>query len=247
MRQHATQERGQTAAEYLGVLLLVALVVAALLSVGIGGTIASSLQRAVCEISGGAVCASDGGSDGDGADVPAPAPPPTTVDPQLTADERDVLLNDPEGAQDVLAALTEAERAWLEDNDPEAAQAVEAAISWEEERAIVDAAIDAPLQDVLDYVASDDRDPRLDYTTDLCSAPVVGSTGVSFDFTESCVRHDFGYRNTKDLGLFEERKDDIDRVFLKDMRAHCATRSVLLRGSCYRWAVRFYAGVRAFG
>jgi hypothetical protein len=46
--------------------------------------------------------------------------------------------------------------------------------------------------------------PFLDWTTDGCSAPVVGNEGRSFNFTHACVRHDFGYRNTKKLGQFNE-------------------------------------------
>ena len=39
------------------------------------------------------------------------------------------------------------------------------------------------------------HDVRLDWSSDGCSAPVVHSTGRSFDFTNACRRHDFGYRN----------------------------------------------------
>lgn len=55
------------------------------------------------------------------------------------------------------------------------------------------------------------------------------------------------YLGTKDLGLFEERKSEIDRRFYEDMKDHCATRSAFLQASCYGWARRFYAGVVAFG
>ena len=41
----------------------------------------------------------------------------------------------------------------------------------------------------------DDR--HLDWSTDLCSAPIVGNRGRSFDFSPACRRHDFGYRNYK--------------------------------------------------
>lgn len=39
------------------------------------------------------------------------------------------------------------------------------------------------------------HDVRLDWSTDGCSAPIVQSTGRSFDFYNACRRHDFGYRN----------------------------------------------------
>jgi hypothetical protein len=45
--------------------------------------------------------------------------------------------------------------------------------------------------------------PALDWTTDGCSAPIVGSEGRSFNFRAACDRHDFGYRNFKALGLFD--------------------------------------------
>ncbi|MBI5089002.1 MAG: hypothetical protein HZB15_09135, partial [Actinobacteria bacterium] len=45
-------------------------------------------------------------------------------------------------------------------------------------------------------------DRWFDWTTDWCSAPLVGSTGRSFDFRAPCRRHDFGYRN---LQLLERR------------------------------------------
>ena len=38
-------------------------------------------------------------------------------------------------------------------------------------------------------------DRWFDWITDGCSAPLVGSTGRSFNFRGPCRRHDFGYRN----------------------------------------------------
>src|SRR5580765_274282 len=38
-------------------------------------------------------------------------------------------------------------------------------------------------------------DRWFDWSSDGCSAPLVGNTGRSFDFTKACKRHDFGYRN----------------------------------------------------
>ena len=84
-----------------------------------------------------------------------------------------------------------------------------------------------------------------DWTTDGCSAPLLGDTGWSYDFRRSCWRHDFGYRNLKRM---EQRwgsghtwwnatnRSMVDHRFLADMRAHCATRSFLLRGACSVWA-----------
>ena len=113
--------------------------------------------------------------------------------------------------------------------------------------ALTDRYTRAPLDEFLDYRNSAERDGRLDFSTDGCSAPVVGSTGLSFDFTDACLRHDFGYRNYKALGRFDKEKGRVDRRFYDDMRDHCATRSVFLRPSCEMWAQRFYAGVAVFG
>lgn len=95
---------------------------------------------------------------------------------------------------------------------------------------------------------------RFDWTTDHCSAPLIGSTGLSFDFTNACRRHDFGYRNLK---LIEQRhgvdswnsasRKKADQQFLGDMRNHCAGRSLALRTQCYAWAQTFYAAVRVAG
>ncbi|HNJ97678.1 MAG TPA: phospholipase A2 [Ilumatobacteraceae bacterium] len=98
-------------------------------------------------------------------------------------------------------------------------------------------------------------DPRFDWSTDYCSAPIVGDTGLSFNFRNACRRHDFGYRNLK---LLDQRygagrywnaanRLRVDQRFLADMRAHCATRSLLLRASCRKWAETYYTAVRVFG
>lgn len=97
-------------------------------------------------------------------------------------------------------------------------------------------------------------DPWFDWSTDLCSAPLVGSTGVSFDFRHPCRRHDFGYRNLKlidrrygtDQWNSTSRRTTDDR-FLVDMRAHCRTRSLFLQPSCLSWAQVFYTAVRVAG
>lgn len=99
-------------------------------------------------------------------------------------------------------------------------------------------------------------DQWFDWSTDFCSAPLVGNTGMSFNFTNSCRRHDFGYRN---LQLLERRygagntywnatnRKQVDRQLLADTRAHCATRALTLRAQCYAWAQTFYSAVRVRG
>lgn len=119
--------------------------------------------------------------------------------------------------------------------------------TWAERRALVDEFMAAPLDEFLAYRESPGRDPGLDYSTDLCSAPLVGSTGASFDFTEPCLRHDFGYRNYDRLGIFSGEKGAVDRRFLADMNDHCEARPRGDRGRCHVWARVFYEAVRRLG
>jgi len=116
-------------------------------------------------------------------------------------------------------------------------------------RVVVERLVDAPLDAFLRQRASPGRDGRLDWTTDGCSAPVVGSRGLTFDFHAACLRHDFGYRNLKALGLLDApRRRHVDAVFLTDMQASCATRRRrTVRRQCLRWARLFHAAVRRFG
>lgn len=98
-------------------------------------------------------------------------------------------------------------------------------------------------------------DTWFDWSTDFCSAPLVGNTGRTFDFTEPCRRHDFGYRNTKLLnrrygaGRYwsSGRRKEIDRQFLNDMLAHCASRRLIDRPTCVSWAYTYYGVVRLVG
>jgi hypothetical protein len=94
------------------------------------------------------------------------------------------------------------------------------------------------------------KDKRLDWSTDGCSAPVIGSTGRTFDFYNACRRHDFGYRNFSrlDKGKWwtEAFRARVDAVFKKDMAADCAARKVIDRQSCTAWVNIFYEAVRAY-
>jgi hypothetical protein len=103
---------------------------------------------------------------------------------------------------------------------------------------------------------ADHGDPWFDWTTDGCSAPVVGSTGRTFDFRLPCRRHDFGYRN---LQRMEHRygagatfwnatsRARVDRQLYADMNAHCRARRWHDQPSCIAWATTFYAAVRVAG
>ncbi|MGD9999149.1 MAG: phospholipase A2 [Ilumatobacteraceae bacterium] len=104
--------------------------------------------------------------------------------------------------------------------------------------------------------ANSTGDRWFDWSTDWCSAPLVGSTGRSFDFRASCRRHDFGYRN---LQLLERRygaagrywngtsRLQVDRQLLEDMKAHCTARPWYEEATCRLWADTFYAAVRVAG
>ena len=103
------------------------------------------------------------------------------------------------------------------------------------------------LDEFLSYRSAEDRDQRLDFSTDECTAPVFGNSGRTYDFTDACLRHDFGYRNYGPLGLIEERRRSVDERFLADMQAHCATRPRDEVVSCLGWARDYYRAVRTFG
>jgi len=101
------------------------------------------------------------------------------------------------------------------------------------------------------FVASVGSDTWFDWSTDFCSAPLVGNTGRTFNFTNACRRHDFGYRN---LQLLDRRygaghwnagsRKRVDQLFLADMRRHCWSRPWYDTPTCMAWAETFYAGVR---
>ena len=94
------------------------------------------------------------------------------------------------------------------------------------------------------------HDKRFDWSTDGCSAPIIGSSGRTFDFLNACRRHDFAYRNFSriDNGKWwtEALRARIDAVFKKDMSADCAKRNALDKKSCLGWMSIFYEAVRAY-
>lgn len=104
------------------------------------------------------------------------------------------------------------------------------------------------------FLAAVGADQWFDWSTDLCSAPLVGNTGRSFNFTNACRRHDFGYRN---LHLLDRRygggnwniltRRRVDQQFLADMKAHCWSRPWYDEPTCFAWAETFYAAVRLAG
>jgi len=90
--------------------------------------------------------------------------------------------------------------------------------------------------------------PQLDWTTDSCSAPIVGESGRSFNFRNACIRHDFGYRNYKARGLFSaDSRIRIDEQFRRDLDASCAPKKRTLKVRCTAWAEIYFTAVRLVG
>jgi hypothetical protein len=85
----------------------------------------------------------------------------------------------------------------------------------------------------------------LDWSTDYCSDSPDEPLG--FDFRMPCWRHDFGYRNYKEVGLFPANKAHIDDAFYFDLKAKCATYSILVRSVCYGLAWTYYEAVHLLG
>ena len=109
---------------------------------------------------------------------------------------------------------------------------------------------DASLARFVRTADSQSRDARLNWTTDGCSVPVLGSSGRTFDFFDACRRHDFAYRN---LGKLDggkwwtpQTRARVDSVFRRDMLANCAGRQPSARTTCNAWAETFYRAVRIY-
>jgi hypothetical protein len=84
-----------------------------------------------------------------------------------------------------------------------------------------------------------------DWSTDYCSSSPDQPLG--FDFRLPCWRHDFGYRNYRLMGQFPANKSRLDDSLYFDLKAKCATYSVLVRPACYSLAWTYYQAVKAFG
>ena len=79
------------------------------------------------------------------------------------------------------------------------------------------------------------------WTTDYCSSSPDNPFG--FPFSTSCARHDFGYRNYKRQGRWNEtNRLRIDDNFKSDMYQQCGS-----NWACKRTADLYYAAVREFG
>ncbi|BCJ71298.1 hypothetical protein CS0771_08420 [Catellatospora sp. IY07-71] len=83
------------------------------------------------------------------------------------------------------------------------------------------------------------------WSTDYCSSSPDNPIG--FDFKLSCYRHDFGYRNYKEMGQFSTNKARLDSAFYEDLKRKCATYNVVVRPACYSLAWTYYQAVKNFG
>ncbi|MFD5085007.1 phospholipase A2 [Kitasatospora sp. NPDC058406] len=87
------------------------------------------------------------------------------------------------------------------------------------------------------------------WSTNTCN--VFPNKPLGYDFTLPCIRHDFGYRNFRDL-LGEDAfrsgkngpspKDRVDKIFRQDMDSVCDGRSW-----CHKTALTYYGGVQQMG
>jgi hypothetical protein len=177
----AAAQSGQASPEYVGLILLVALVATTFAAVDVGHGIAATVRDAYCRAVG-AACG------------------------------------------------------------PEIAVAAEPS-----EQELLDAALDGTLGDFMAMKDDPAHDPRMDYSDDGCSAPVLGSEGFWFHFREACERHDFGYRNSKRLGLFDDYKRRIDAVFAEDMVQACEEEAWWQRGACRDTASAYLSAVTLAG
>ncbi|GIH11272.1 hypothetical protein Rhe02_93390 [Rhizocola hellebori] len=85
----------------------------------------------------------------------------------------------------------------------------------------------------------------LNWSTDYCSSSPDNPLG--FDFALSCYRHDFGYRNFKEMGQFSANKSRLDSAFYEDLKRRCSRYNWAVRPACYSLAWTYYQAVSIFG
>lgn len=84
-----------------------------------------------------------------------------------------------------------------------------------------------------------------DWSTDVCSSSPDNPFG--FPFANSCVRHDFGYRNYKAAGTFSANKARIDNALYADLQRVCAKYTGAKKSSCDATAWTYYQAVDKLG
>jgi hypothetical protein len=86
---------------------------------------------------------------------------------------------------------------------------------------------------------------QFNWSTDYCSSSPDNPLG--YDFTLSCYRHDFGYRNYKAAGQFPANKSRLDSAFYEDLKRKCNTYPAVDRPACLSLAWVYYQAVSIFG
>ncbi|GAA2096826.1 phospholipase [Streptomyces albiaxialis] len=86
---------------------------------------------------------------------------------------------------------------------------------------------------------------NFDWSTDKCSSSPDNPFG--FPFENSCIRHDFGYRNYKKMGTFDANKARLDSAFYEDLKRVCNRYSGVPKASCNSLAWTYYQAVRVVG
>ncbi|WP_310278274.1 phospholipase [Haloactinomyces albus] len=112
----------------------------------------------------------------------------------------------------------------------------------EELRAVTDLYLfEASLDEFVSIRSDRPFDEQLDWSTDGCSWSPDEPLG--YEFTSSCHRHDFGYRNYQRQERFtESNRLRIDNTFRADMYSECAGDV-----TCQSVANVYYFAVRQFG
>jgi hypothetical protein len=87
---------------------------------------------------------------------------------------------------------------------------------------------------------------QLDWSDDGCSNSP--DNPLDFDFMPSCQRHDFGYRNYKKQGRFDEaNRKKLDDNFLADLKIMCELEAGFRATNCIKIAKTYHKMVRNFG
>lgn len=85
---------------------------------------------------------------------------------------------------------------------------------------------------------------HFNWATDFCS---FGSNRpFGFNFRMACARHDFGYRNFRELGLVQY-KPALDAMLYHDLRAVCHKYGSWRYSTCTSVAWTYYQAVQTFG
>jgi hypothetical protein len=110
----------------------------------------------------------------------------------------------------------------------------------------------ASMAEFLEYKNNiEERPSWLNWTDNGCSKSADFPLG--FNFLDSCKRHDFGYRNYRELGLLEgSHRKAIDKNFRQDLRTVCEDVTGSWRHrhghlNCLNCMIFYYRGVRIFG